>query len=127
TSGLSETSCMLEHRDWRLLVQDIIEHGERVEQYTHDLDFESFAANQMVVDATVRNLEIMGEAARHVPPEVQARCPEVAWRQMNDRHAEHPYSRVQKGRSRPDLGGRDGRCVADRHAASAAPGGGRRL
>ena len=37
-----------------------------------------------MIDAVVRNLEIMGEAARHVPPEVQARCPEVAWRLMND-------------------------------------------
>jgi uncharacterized protein with HEPN domain len=38
----------------------------------------------MMVDAVVRNLEVMGEAARHVPPEVQARCPEVAWHLMND-------------------------------------------
>jgi uncharacterized protein with HEPN domain len=26
----------------------------------------------------------MGEAARHVPTEVQARCPDVDWRRMND-------------------------------------------
>jgi uncharacterized protein with HEPN domain len=55
-----------------------------VEQYTAGLEFEGFAGNEMVVDAVVRNLEIVGEAARHVPPDVQARCPEVAWRLMND-------------------------------------------
>jgi uncharacterized protein with HEPN domain len=38
----------------------------------------------MMVDAVVRNLEIVGEAARHVPPDIQARCPEVDWRRMND-------------------------------------------
>jgi uncharacterized protein with HEPN domain len=72
------------HRNWRLRVEDIIESTEKVKQYTAGLDFESFAGNGMVVDAVVRNLEIVGEAARHVPPEIQARCPEVAWRLMND-------------------------------------------
>jgi uncharacterized protein with HEPN domain len=65
------------HRDWRLRIQDIIECAEKVEAYTSGLDFASFAANQMVIDATTRNLEIIGEAAHHVPPEIQARCPEV--------------------------------------------------
>jgi uncharacterized protein with HEPN domain len=72
------------HRDWRLRVQDIIECAEAVEEYTTGLDFESFAGRRMVVDAVTRNLEIMGEAARHVPAEIQARCPEVDWRRMND-------------------------------------------
>jgi uncharacterized protein with HEPN domain len=90
---------MSDSKDWRLLVQDIIEYGERVEQYTRGLDFESFAANRMVVDATVRNLEIMGEAARHVPPDVKVRCPEVAWRQMNDMRniLIHAYREVDLG------------------------------
>jgi predicted nucleotidyltransferase len=43
--------------------------------------------------------EIMGEAARHVPIEVQARCPEVAWRLMNDMRNVliHAYPRVDLG------------------------------
>jgi uncharacterized protein with HEPN domain len=72
------------HRHWRLRIQDIIECAEAIEEYTGGLDFDSFAGNRMVVDATVRNLEVMGESARHVPADVQARCPEVAWRLMND-------------------------------------------
>lgn len=75
---------MSNERHWPLRIEDIVECAEKVEQYTSGLDFESFAGNHMVVDATVRNLEIMGEAARHVPPDVQARCPEVDWRRMND-------------------------------------------
>jgi uncharacterized protein with HEPN domain len=84
------------HRHWRLRVQDIIECAEKIEQYTAGLDFESFASSRMAVDAVVRNLEIMGEATRHVPPEVQARCPEVAWRLMNDMRNVliHAYPRV---------------------------------
>jgi uncharacterized protein with HEPN domain len=48
------------------------------------MDFDAFAGNRVAQLAVSHCLEIMGEAARHVPPEVQARCPEVAWRQMND-------------------------------------------
>ena len=71
-------------RNWRLRIQDIVECAEKVEEYTRGLDFDSFSGNQMVIDATTRNLEIMGKAARHVPPGIQARCPEVDWRRMND-------------------------------------------
>ena len=87
------------HRQWRLRIQDIIECAERIEQYTAGQDFERFARSRMMVDAVVRNLEIMGEAARHVPPEVQARCPEVAWRLMNDMRNVliHAYPRVDLG------------------------------
>jgi uncharacterized protein with HEPN domain len=87
------------HRHWRLRVQDIIDCAEKVEEYTRGLDFETFAGNRMAVDAVVRNLEIMGEAARHVPPEIQARCPEVAWRLMNDMRnlLIHAYPRVDRG------------------------------
>ena len=31
-------------------------------------------------DATLRNLELIGEAATHVPPEVRERYPTVPWR-----------------------------------------------
>lgn len=71
-------------RDWRLLFEDIFEATKKIEQYTREMDFESFASSSLVVDATIRNLMIVGEAARHVPPDVQARCPEVDWRGMND-------------------------------------------
>ena len=75
---------MSARRDWRLLVEDILEAAEKIEEYTRGMDFESFVSSSMVVDATIRNLMIVGEAARHVPPDVQVRCPEVDWRRMND-------------------------------------------
>lgn len=86
-------------RSWRLRILDIIECAEKVEAYTRGLDLASFASNGMVIDATVRNLEIMGEAARHVPPEVQARCPDVEWQLMNDMRnfLVHSYKRVNLG------------------------------
>jgi uncharacterized protein with HEPN domain len=63
------------------------------------MDYEAFVANPMVQFAVTRCLEVIGEAARHVPPDVQARCPEVAWRQMNDMRNVliHAYASVDLG------------------------------
>ena len=36
----------------------------------------------MIYDAVLRNLEILGEASKHVPNDVKALLPEVAWREL---------------------------------------------
>jgi uncharacterized protein with HEPN domain len=43
---------------------------------------ESFFAASMIQDAVVRNLEIVGEAAKRVPPGLRERAPGVPWREM---------------------------------------------
>ncbi|XOB98725.1 DUF86 domain-containing protein [Deinococcota bacterium DY0809b] len=43
---------------------------------------EEFWENELVADAVVRNLEIIGEAARHVPDEFRERFPEADWRRV---------------------------------------------
>ena len=48
------------------------------------MDFQAFSNTPLVVDAVIRNLEVMGEAARHVPEEVAMQIPSVPWRQLRD-------------------------------------------
>ncbi len=66
-------------RGWRLRVEDILEAIDRIERYTSNLGYEAFAADDMVLDAVVRNLAVIGEAANHIPTEVQRLLPEVPW------------------------------------------------
>lgn len=66
-------------RDPRLYLQDIRASIERIERYAADP--EAFRTDPMVQDAIVRRLEIIGEAAKHVPDSLRAAHPEVAWRQ----------------------------------------------
>jgi len=71
-------------RGWSLRLQDILESIERVEKYTHGLTFADFAADEQVVDAVVRNLTIIGEAARCVLPDAEQLAPEIPWRDLRD-------------------------------------------
>jgi len=50
---------------------------ERIIEYIGDKDFEEFRDNNMVVDAVVRNFEIIGEATNNLPEEVKDRHPEI--------------------------------------------------
>lgn len=69
-------------REWRFYVGDMIAFGEKVLAYTAGLDRPGFVANTLVYDATLRNLELIGEAATRVPDEVRQKHPEVPWRMI---------------------------------------------
>jgi len=46
------------------------------------MDREIFLGNALVYDATVRNIEIIGEAAKQVPDSVRDRYPQIEWRKI---------------------------------------------
>ena len=58
-------------RDVRLLLEDMLESIARIERYTSGLDFGRFSEDERTVDAVVRNLEILGEAARQIPEDIR--------------------------------------------------------
>jgi uncharacterized protein with HEPN domain len=67
-------------RDWTIRLEDTLDAGEKVVLYTHGLhDLGAFAANEMAVDAVIRNVQVIGEAARHIPDDIRARYSDIAW------------------------------------------------
>lgn len=46
------------------------------------MTFAEFEKNRMVLDAVIRNFEIIGEAGNHIPTSVQDRYPQIPWRQI---------------------------------------------
>ena len=69
-------------RSYLLYLEDMQLAMERIARYCTGLDYNAFAANELVIDGVVRNLAVMGEAAHKVPAVVQAAHPEVPWSQM---------------------------------------------
>ena len=67
-------------REWRCYVRDMIGFCEKVETWTEGLDREGFAADELVYDAVLRNLELVGAAAARVPDAIREAHPNVPWR-----------------------------------------------
>lgn len=57
-------------RDYRLYLGDILTAAERIQRYLEAVSFEAFAQDSMRLDAVLRNLEVIGEAAKSLPAEV---------------------------------------------------------
>lgn len=72
----------MQRRDWRLRVTDILQAVQRIERYTVGLDHAAFQRDERTVEAVCFALVVIGEAASHVPDEVQATAPRVPWRKM---------------------------------------------
>lgn len=67
-------------RDWRLYVHDMLVCCERIHRYTADMDRAAFLNDERTYDAVLRNLEILGEAAKRVPDHVRQQVPAIEWR-----------------------------------------------
>jgi uncharacterized protein with HEPN domain len=60
----------------------MIRFCEKVVDYTGGYTKEHFVADTRTYDATLRNIELIGEAAMQVPDEVRAAHSEIAWRMI---------------------------------------------
>jgi uncharacterized protein with HEPN domain len=69
-------------REWRFYISDMIGFCERILSFTQATCRAEFPADAMRYDATVRNIELVGEAATHIPESVRRDHPEIPWRMM---------------------------------------------
>jgi uncharacterized protein with HEPN domain len=68
-------------REWHFYIDDMITFAGKALAYTDGLDQEQFVGNGLVYDATMRNPELIGEAATHVPDAVRTTAhPQAPWR-----------------------------------------------
>jgi uncharacterized protein with HEPN domain len=65
-----------------LYLQDMLTSMNRILDYIGNADYEEFKENFMMVDAVVRNFEIIGEAAGKVSRSIQNKHPEIPWKKM---------------------------------------------
>lgn len=69
-------------REWRFYLDDMIDFAEKVLTYPDGLDQAGFVASGLTYDATLRNLELIGEAATHIPDEIRTAHSEIPWRMI---------------------------------------------
>ncbi len=64
-------------------LNDIIEAIEKAEAFSCGMTIDEFLADEKTLYATVRAIEIIGEASKHVPESVRERYPELPWKQIS--------------------------------------------
>lgn len=69
-------------REWRFYLSDMIAFADKAMTYTDGLSFEEFTGAGITYDATLRNLELIGEAATKIPPEIREKYSDIPWRMI---------------------------------------------
>ena len=63
-------------------LQDILDNAEKARRFVLGVNFEDFRADDQKFYAVVRALEVIGEAARHIPRQLRDKYPGVPWSKM---------------------------------------------
>ncbi len=71
-------------RESSAYLKDILESISRVKEYTRNLSKEEYEKKGLIVDATMRNLEIIGEAVSQLPKEIKERYSQVPWQDIKN-------------------------------------------
>ncbi|MBL0225432.1 MAG: DUF86 domain-containing protein [Geobacteraceae bacterium] len=72
----------MSEREWGFYLDDMISFSESVLTYTEGLDQKDFEADEKAYDATLRKLELIGEAATHIPDAIRDSFSAIPWRQV---------------------------------------------
>ena len=69
-------------REWWFYLDDLIGFCHHILEYTQGMSREDFEADKRTYDATLRNLELIGEAAKRIPLSVRQRYLQIPWNEL---------------------------------------------
>ena len=67
-----------------LYLHDMLTSINRIKDYTQDLEYDNFTKNQLIIDAVLRNLEIIGEAVNSIDEKIKFKYSNILWRDIKD-------------------------------------------
>ncbi len=65
-----------------LYLKDLMDSMDQVMTYVDGMTFNEFEKDKMRIDAVLRNIQIIGEAARNISEEIKEKYPDIPWRRM---------------------------------------------
>ncbi len=72
----------MNNKDNNVYVRDILECVDRVNTYIAGFDYEHFVRTRLVIDAVIRNIEVIGEACNNLSRDFRSCHPQVEWRRI---------------------------------------------
>lgn len=82
-------------RDWLLYLDDLIDSAEKIGRFLQGRRFDAFTSDEMLFDAVLFNLEVIGEAVKKLPEEPKSSIPDADWTgpaRMRDLIAHHYFA-----------------------------------
>ncbi len=70
-------------RDYRDYIQDILDSINEMENFIEGMNFEEFARDKKTINAVVRSIEVIGEAAKKIPKTLRDKYPDIPWKKMS--------------------------------------------
>jgi len=69
-------------RDCRDYLQDILTAIEETDEFTKGISYDAFTQDRKTINAVVRSLEVLGEAAKRIPDDFRVLSPDIPWKYM---------------------------------------------
>lgn len=69
-------------RTYKDYILDILSSIQELGEFTEGIDLEEFVKDKKTVNAVIRSLEVMGEAAKKIPSEIRDKYPSIPWKYM---------------------------------------------
>ena len=69
-------------RDYKQQLDDILQAITFIRDYIQGMDYKTFEEDSKTQHAVIRNLEVIGEAARNIPDDVRKISPEIEWNKI---------------------------------------------
>ncbi|HBE44952.1 MAG TPA: hypothetical protein DDW17_05740 [Deltaproteobacteria bacterium] len=69
-------------KDNLVYLKHILDAISRIEEYTQGITYEDFMKNHLIQDGVIRQIEIIGEAARRLSRDIRERHPEIPWKDI---------------------------------------------
>ena len=73
---------MSDAREWRFYIEDMRRFAPNALSYTEGMDQDAFVSSAITYDATLRNLELVGETGTHIPDSVRSAHPDIPLRMV---------------------------------------------
>jgi uncharacterized protein with HEPN domain len=72
----------MENKDDKVFLRHILDSIGKIERYLQDFDYEKFQQDEKTIDAVVRNIEVLSEAANNLTRDFRSNTPQIEWRKI---------------------------------------------
>jgi uncharacterized protein with HEPN domain len=72
----------MKKRDYGDYIQDILDSINDIKDFVAGMSFDQFTRDRKTINAVIRSIEVIGEAAKRISQSLRSKHPEIPWKKM---------------------------------------------